>query len=77
MCACAEKVNAALAGKNAVLVSNMLAETTRATIALCKRAPKLRGSLPILEASHCPFCGDKYPQSAGDPILQPNGAEAR
>ncbi len=61
MCECISRINADLKerGINAAIITNIFG-TPHATISLYKVDDKKRGKLPILMASKCPFCGEKY-----------------
>jgi hypothetical protein len=61
MCKCIARVNADLIarGKNAEIRTNIFG-TPRCLIVLDKVDNK-RNRLPLLAATYCPFCGNKYP----------------
>ncbi len=59
MCKCIDKVNQKLVEYNAILETNLLAKPSRALISICKIAPRGKKP-PLMEASYCPFCGEKY-----------------
>jgi hypothetical protein len=59
MCGCFDRVNSGLFEHNGFLEMNLLASPPRAMVAVGKRSPRGRKA-PLLEASYCPFCGDKY-----------------
>ena len=59
MCTCISKVNEKLAEYNGMLEFNFLADPPRAMVSVCKA--KSRGKKPpLMEATFCPFCGDRY-----------------
>jgi hypothetical protein len=70
MCECRKKLDEKLAAKNAKIATGFTASfedgPTRGMqlappmIVLEKADKKKRGSLPILMASYCPFCGHEY-----------------
>ena len=64
MCACISKVNEKLAEYNGVLVTNWLAEPSRAMISVCKKVERTRQKPPLMEAAYCPFCGKKYKEKS-------------
>ena len=63
MCTCISKVNNKLADYNGLLVTNFLTDPPRAMISVCKKVERQRNKPPLMEASHCPFCGKKYKES--------------
>lgn len=60
MCDCIEAMNRELASRNAE-ISLPIIGPTKPFITLNKLDATRRTSLPLLFASHCPFCGEKYP----------------
>jgi hypothetical protein len=62
MCDCVDRLNGKLAEKNAAIVTNLFGPA-RTCVTLYKVDEKKRGRLPVLVASHCPFCGVEYPES--------------
>lgn len=64
MCTCIFNIDADLLarGTNAAVLTNMLGHP-RALVTLYKRKEKKRGRLPLLQASFCPFCGERYPEA--------------
>jgi len=65
MCDCIKRINRALADHNAMLETNWLSDPPRAMISICKQASHGKKP-PLMEATHCPFCGDKYPEKTRD-----------
>lgn len=59
-CDCIDRVNADLAPRNATLLTNIFG-APRACITL-QKLHEVRGKLPLLQASFCPFCGTQYPE---------------
>lgn len=59
MCDCINKINKHLEPQNAIITVNFFDEP-QAFISLSKRDKEKRGKLPLLLASFCPFCGEKY-----------------
>jgi hypothetical protein len=65
MCDCIDKVNVLLAERNGLLETNWLSNPARAMVSVCRK--ESRGKKPpLMEATHCPFCGDKYPERKRD-----------
>ncbi len=69
MCDCVRTTDEALEkrGSNGRIIVNLFGPP-RCTIGLYKRNEKLRGAagkLPVLMASYCPFCGEKYAEQTG------------
>lgn len=60
MCGCIEDVNKLLAEHNTTLVLPILGKR-RPFIETDKIESKKRGKPPLMQASFCPFCGEKYP----------------
>lgn len=59
MCNCFAKVNKKLVGYNGILEFNFLALPPRTMVSLCKVQPRGKKP-PLMEATYCPFCGEKY-----------------
>jgi hypothetical protein len=65
MCYCIHKVNALLKERNGILETNWLSSPARAMVSVCKK--EARGKKPpLMEATHCPFCGEKYEERKSD-----------
>jgi hypothetical protein len=60
LCNCIAHVNKRLADYNGILEVNLLSNPPRAMISVCKVSTRDRRKPPLMEASHCPFCGVKY-----------------
>jgi hypothetical protein len=64
MCTCIQKIDAKLAEHNGMLETNWLSDPSRAMICVVKKSasgtPK---KPPRLEATYCPFCGERYPNT--------------
>ena len=76
-CNCIDQVNEALASRNAQLdLGNRVDLRTGKRLEalpdlkLFKIDPKKRGSLPVLFAIYCPFCGTRYEDPAAISPLQ-------
>jgi hypothetical protein len=65
MCDCIEKVNELLKDRNGLLEVNLLSNPLRVMVSVCRRASKGKKP-PLMEASHCPFCGERYPERKRD-----------
>ena len=65
MCDCIEKVNELLKDRNGLLETNWLSSPARTMVSVCKLAPRGKKP-PLMEATHCPFCGEKYPERKRD-----------
>jgi len=61
MCDCIKRMNGMLKEHNAAIVTNLFGHPM-ACVEMCKIETKKRGKLPVLQASNCPFCGEKYPE---------------
>lgn len=61
MCNCIAEMNQKLAegGYNAAILTNLFGPQ-KATVDTYKPDEKKRGKPPIVIASYCPFCGEKY-----------------
>jgi hypothetical protein len=60
MCDCISEINAQMGEQhNAVLVTTLFGEQ-KAVINTEKRDSRKRGKTPVMIASFCPFCGEKY-----------------
>ena len=64
MCNCISDVNKMLAEHNAKLVLPMFGRQ-RPFIETAKKETSKRGKQPLMQASFCPFCGEKYPDEEG------------
>lgn len=64
MCTCIDNIDADLLarGTNAAVLTNMFGHP-RTLVMLYKHEEKKRGRLPLLQASFCPFCGERYPEA--------------
>ena len=64
MCDCNQQMTSALKEHNANLDIPMTisGHGSKVVIKTRKRDSKKRGSLPLLFATYCPFCGEKYVQ---------------
>lgn len=60
MCDCIKTTDSLLTAHNARITLSMIGEQ-RPFILTQKVNEKLRGKAPLLQASYCPFCGEKYP----------------
>ena len=60
MCACFKRVNEKLKPYNGILESNLIASEPRVVISVCKLESKKHKKPPVLEATWCPFCGERY-----------------
>lgn len=60
-CDCFSRVNAKLVAYNGILDFNLLASPPRAMLSISKLRTGERKKPPLMECSHCPFCGTKYP----------------
>jgi hypothetical protein len=62
MCECIKRVDSDLAERdvNAAIETNIFG-APMALVRLYKVDEKKRGKVPLLQASFCPFCGEKYP----------------
>lgn len=67
MCDCIVTVNQDLRGFNAQLVTPLVGPQ-RMMVQVLKLDEKKRGKTPLLFASHCPFCGVKYPSEGGSDL---------
>lgn len=68
MCECKKDVNKKLASSNARIAEGFslnrnILELLPAFVMLEKVNERTRSKLPYMLASHCPFCGEKYPPS--------------
>lgn len=59
MCGCIPEMNAVLAPYNSALVFNLIGEP-RTVVETYKLNDKIRKKPPILQATFCPFCGERY-----------------
>lgn len=62
MCDCIKTTNALLADHNARITLSMIGDQ-HPFILTEKVNEKQRGKAPLLMASYCPFCGEKYPKN--------------
>lgn len=60
-CNCFSDVNAELAKSNGELLADFFTDPPRVFISTYRR--KGRKKLPLVQASFCPFCGEKYPEN--------------
>lgn len=58
-CTCIADVNKDLAEHNGQIVCTMFG-TSKAIVSTYKLDEKRRGKPPIMVASYCPFCGERY-----------------
>lgn len=67
MCDCIKQVNEELAKSQYpnTMVEPPLFGTPVAFVVTCKRDENVRAKPKVMMASHCPFCGEKYPKNAG------------
>ena len=63
-CGCVALVNRDLAGHNAILVTPIVGPR-RAIVQTKKLYQQNRRTPPVLFATYCPFCGEKYPEARG------------
>jgi hypothetical protein len=70
MCQCRERIDKRLAERNARIASGFTIDLTKPAASMSFAPPlihlekvdrKKRGTLPMLVASYCPFCGEKIP----------------
>jgi hypothetical protein len=66
MCKCIQIVNAQLVPYNGLVETNWLSNPARAMVSICKLVSKINKTPPVMEATFCPFCGEKYPEKKGD-----------
>lgn len=59
MCDCIASVNDELSWHNAKITTNLLGPP-RTLVDTYKIDDKKRGNPPVVQASFCPFCGEKY-----------------
>lgn len=63
MCNCIDEANKGLAEKNVQLdLAFNVRGDVRPQIVVEKIDRKVRGKVPMLLPSFCPFCGEKYPE---------------
>lgn len=60
MCDCIKTTNAMLREHNCHLVSTMFSKPEVVVVETVKIDSKKRGKPPLVLASYCPFCGEKY-----------------
>ncbi len=60
MCDCIETVNANLSAHNTTLCINLLRTPHPVMVATTKMMEKVRGKPIQVQATFCPFCGEKY-----------------
>jgi len=60
MCECITKINTSLESHNC-RVSLPWIGLQRPFVELIKIDEKKRGKVPYMQATYCPFCGEKYP----------------
>lgn len=69
-CDCVAEMDKVLAEHNGVVCTTMFGDPLRVAIRVEKFADKVRKRPPVVIASYCPFCGEKYGSTPASRVSQ-------